>query len=427
VILTLLVAAQVAAGGADSIPRVTLAEALQRSARLDPDYVGALGGVHTAQWGRLAALTAFVVPNVTLSTNVQRSMPGTFIPAAGTSLKTFVTASVTAQIDLFTGGQKIAAWQKARAELEGAHATELQTRFAAAVLTESDYYAALAAEELTRVATSRVRRAEEQLAVARARVASGAAVQTDSLQLLLELSRARVGLLRQSSSLRTSRLQLGRRIGVSGPVQPVPLDTTPARELPFTLDEAVRRALEQGPEYRIARANERSASADAWSVRGSYLPRASLSFTGLKVDTTFFPNFFKLSQWNLTVSLPIWNGGQREIALSRARAAHNVARAIRDDLERAGRRDVGEAYDAYETTRAEFTLAQSALAVAQENFRVQDTRYRSGATTILDLVDAQLSLAEAEAGMVQARYGTRLALAALEAILGQRLFSQETP
>jgi outer membrane protein TolC len=43
-------------------------------------------------------------------------------------------------------------------------------------------------------------------------------------------------------------------------------------------------------------------------------------------------------------------------------------------------------------------------------------------------VDAQLSLTEAEANMVLARYSTRLALAALEAVLGQRLFdAQGTP
>jgi outer membrane protein TolC len=113
--------------------------------------------------------------------------------------------------------------------------------------------------------------------------------------------------------------------------------------------------------------------------------------------------------------------------MSQARVNRDVARAIRQDQERGARRDIGEAYDGYETARAEFTLTVEALGVARENFRVQDTRYRSGATTILDLVDAQFSLAEAEAQLVQARYGTRRALAALEAMLGQRLFTQESP
>jgi outer membrane protein TolC len=423
VILALLLAVQVSGG--DSLPRITLREALERSARLDPNYVRALGGVDNAEWGRVAALTAFVVPTLTASTDITRADQPLFNFGTGTALKKSSSATLTARLDLFTGGQKLAGWRQARAQLEAAQATEAQARFASALLTESDYYAALAAEELTRVTTNRVRRAEEQLTIARARVQSGAAVQTDSLQLLLELSRAQVDSLRQHSTLRNARLELGRRVGLPIGAEPVPLDTVAAQPLPFSFDDAVRRALAQGPAYRIARANERSAQAQLFGRRGSYLPRASLTMTKSAFDSTFFPSLVNRTLFTLTVSLPIWDGAQREIALSQARVNRDVARAIREDLERAGRRDVGVAYDAYETARAQFALNTSALAVARENFRVQDTRYRSGATTILDLLDAQFSLTQAEADLVQARFTTRLALAALEAMLGERLFSQD--
>jgi len=63
------------------------------------------------------------------------------------------------------------------------------------------------------------------------------------------------------------------------------------------------------------------------------------------------------------------------------------------------------------------------VVVAQENYRVQESRYRAGATTILDVLDAQLRLTQAEADLVQSRYAARLALAGLEAILGHRLFT----
>jgi len=64
------------------------------------------------------------------------------------------------------------------------------------------------------------------------------------------------------------------------------------------------------------------------------------------------------------------------------------------------------------------------LLVARENFRVQQSRYRAGATTILDLLKGQSDLDDAEAVLVQARYATRLALAGLETILGRRLFPE---
>jgi outer membrane protein TolC len=100
-----------------------------------------------------------------------------------------------------------------------------------------------------------------------------------------------------------------------------------------------------------------------------------------------------------------------------------VARAIRADLERAARPDVTQAYEAYVTARATTELSSTGVLVARENYRVQESRYRAGSTTILDVLDAQIRLTQSEADLVQARYAARLALAGLEAILGHRLFT----
>lgn len=420
--LALLAALQLAADSAPPL-QVTLAEALRRAARLDPGYVSAVGAVDNAEWGRRAALSVLVLPAVSISSDFTRYSIPTFNFGTETQQVNAVGVRIDARFDVFTGGQKVAGVRRAAAVLEGAEAGEVRARFATALLTESDYYTVLADRELARVAAERVRRAEEQVAVARARVLSGAAVQTDSLQLLLELNRARVALLRQEAALRVSRLELGRRVGLDGPADAAPLDTLPAPELPITLDAAVGSALSQGPDYRIARATERAASAELLARRGAYLPRATLTASSGAFDAKFFPVAKTRTVLTLTVSVPIWDNAQREIALSQARVNRDVAQAVRQDLERAARRDVAQAYDAYNTSRATAALAQDALVVARENYRVQETRYRSGATTILDLLDAQVGLSEAEAGLVQARYATRLALAGLEAILGQRLFA----
>ena len=87
-------------------------------------------------------------------------------------------------------------------------------------------------------------------------------------------------------------------------------------------------------------------------------------------------------------------------------------------------RDIIAAYQAYETARASAELAAHAVVVARENLRVQQERYQAGASTILDLITAQVAQTEAEAELVQARFTTRLALAAVEAILGRRVFDR---
>ena len=424
--LVLLLALQVAAP--DSLPQVTLAQALERAAHLDPNYVSALGQVGNAVWARRSAFSVFIVPAVTLQADATQTNPAGFNFLTLTREPNQVTAQVTARYDLFTGGQKLAELSRSAAALEGAHAGELVARFATALLTESDYYAVLADRELARVAQDRLRRARQGLSVARARVQSGAAVQTDSLQFLLEQNRAQVGALQQEAALRESRLQLGRRVGGAGPVDAVPLDTLLMPELPLPLADAIAQAAEQGPQYRVARANERAARAAFRARLGDYLPHASVTGNALGFDNRFFPTFYKRTSLTLTVSFPLWDNGRRELALSQARVSRDVAQAIRTDMDRAVLHDVTAAYDAYVTSRATYVLAVQGLAVARENYRVQDSRYRAGSTTILDILDAQLALSEGEAALVQARYGTRLALAGLEAILGRRLFTdKDTP
>lgn len=426
--LALLLAVQAVSGAGDSLPRITLAEALQRAARLDPEYVRALGQVDNAVWARRAAFAVFILPAVSLGTDATRYSPPFFNFGTLQPEPYSVQAQVSLRYDVFTGGQKLAELSRSGAALQGARAGELVSRFATALLTESNYYDVLAGQELTRVARDRVRRGEQQLSVARSRVVSGAAVQTDSLSLRLELTRARVGLLEQESALRIARLQLGRRVGAEGPVDAVPLDPTPAPELPLTFADAIAQAASQGPQYRVAQANERAASAAYRARWGAYLPRAAVSWTHTRFDNKFLPTLSKFDALTLSVSFSLWDNAQREIALSQARVNRNVARAIRQDMDRAVAHDVAAAYDGYVTARASTTLAGEGVNVARESFRVQQTRYSSGATTSLDLLEAQVNLSAAEAQLVQAQYATRLALAGLESILGRRLFTaKDTP
>ena len=408
----------------DSIPQFTLAEALEAAARLDPNYVAALGQIDNAKWVRRSAYAVFILPSVSVSTSLTKASEEFFNLGTGGRTNQLVDGRIEASYDLFRGGAKIYELIRARAEVESSMASEVQARFGAAFVTESNFYDVLAERELARVAADRLRRAEEQLAVARARVVSGAAVRTDSLQLLLEVTRASVDVLRQQASLKVARVQLGRRVGVPGPVDALLLQPIVSEELPISEDSAVAEALANGPDLRRAVADEKAASAMLKATQGAYLPQISLFGSIQAFDESFLPLATSRTVWGLRVSLPVWNNGQREIAVTRARTSRDIARAVRSDTERAVRRDAIEAYEVYTTARASAELARQAVAVAQENLDVQETRYRAGATTILDLLTAQVSLSEAEAALVQSVYATRLALAGLEAILGRRLFSR---
>jgi multidrug efflux system outer membrane protein len=405
----------------EAVPTVTLTEALHRAIRLDPDYVRAVGQIDNAEWGRRAARLAFIIPALTAQLDATRYSAEFFNLGTGQPQSSAVTATLAGSYEIFRYS-KFTDLSATQADLEGAQASALQQRFRTAFQVESSYYGVLATQALYRVAQERLRRAEEQLAVGRARVVSGAAVQSDSLQLKVEATRGQIDLARANTLLQVAQLELGRRVGERGPVAAAPPDSAPPLELPITLADAVAEALHQGPQYLAARATERRAGALLSGVKGEYLPSVELSGANQTFDSKFFPTARNISSVTLTVKLPLWDLGQREIAVTQARVDRDVSRAIREDLERGALRDVTEAYEAYRTARATVDLSRTALGAASENFRVQDARYRSGATTIVELLDAQITLTQAEADVVQADFTTRQALAGLEVILGRRLF-----
>ncbi len=404
----------------DSLPSVTLAEAMQRAVGVSPDYVLAAGQVDQAEWGRRAALLSFIIPSLTVSLDASKFSEPFFNVGIGAPTDKAVNFRANAGYEVFSV-RKISDLALTKAELEGAQQNEFQRLLLLAFDTERDFLDVLAAQALLRVAEGRYQRATQQFEVARARVLSGAAVQTDSLQQVVELTEAEFGVLRQRTLLSVTRLQLGRRIGEAGPVDARAVDTTLPPELAEDNLALTREALEQGPQYRVARADERSANAFLRGQRGRYLPTLTLSGSYTRFDDSFFPDGRQVSAITLAVSLPIWDLGSREIAITQARVNRDVAQAVRIDLERAALRDVTAAAELYRTSRAAVILSQRRLLAAQETFRVQDLRYRGGANTILDVLEAQFQLTNAEAGDVQARYALRLARAGLEVVLGRRL------
>ena len=420
-VFTMLPSVALAQTPADSIPVVTLAEARQRSASIDPDAVAARSRVETASWERRSAFTNLITPNLRYSTTYTHFSDPFFNFGTGGISPNSASATFDATYSVLGSG-KFGTLKSARASLESAEALETVSRFRTALATDAAYFAVLADRELSRVAADRLRRAEEALAFARVRVIAGETVSSDSLQLLLEVTRTRFAILSADSALTASRFRLGRRIGLMGPAEAAPVDSVLPQQLPMTQEQAVAELRSRGPDVEAARAQERSASASILTQRERYLPEINIGATVGRYDSELFPSALKRNQWNIGVSLPIWNGGTRELAVARARSDRAVASATRADLERAAGEVMAQAYHGYLTSRAGIDLATIGVIAATENYRVQNARYREGATTILDLLEAQVALSEAQAALIRARYASRLSLAQIEALLGRRIF-----
>lgn len=405
----------------DTLPRVTLIEARRRAEAVDPAMVAARAELASAGWERRSAMADLVTPHLTAATGYTKFSDPFFNFGTGDISSTATNATLEARYTILGAG-KYAALRRSGASLASAEALDVAARFRTALATDAAYYGVLAGEELSRVAADRLRRATEQLGVARVRVQAGETIATDSLQLLLEVNRARLETLRRDSALAVSRLRLGAQIGSDGPANAASLGAAVPGPLPLSLDAAVAELRSRGPEVEAARAAERSASAILAGEREDYLPAVTVSATAGAYDSRYFPSALTRHQVAVTVSLPLWDGGRREVAVARARAQRDAARATREWRERSSAEQMAQAYTGYTTGQARIALAEVGIAVAAENYRVQGARYREGASTILELLEAQVQLSEAEAELVQARYAVQMALAEIEALLGRRLF-----
>ena len=74
-----------------------------------------------------------------------------------------------------------------------------------------------------------------------------------------------------------------------------------------------------------------------------------------------------------------------------------------------------------DAARATIDITATSVAAATEDLRVQQERYRLGASTIVDVLTSQEALNQAEVDVVNARFNYLRAKAQLEALIGRTL------
>jgi outer membrane protein TolC len=80
-----------------------------------------------------------------------------------------------------------------------------------------------------------------------------------------------------------------------------------------------------------------------------------------------------------------------------------------------------EALGELETARFAIVSGDQAVAVAEEDLRVQQERYAEGVSTLLDLLTSQVALDEARVNLIRSQFDYRVAKARIEALIGRSL------
>jgi len=329
----------------------------------------------------------------------------------------FYSTGVSLSQVLFDFGQSLDAIRAAKAHELSLQADEATTRQTVLFDVKQSYFSLLAAQRLQAVAEENIRQNQKHVDFAQGRFDVGLATRFDVTQAQVQLANAELAAVTARNNVAVARETLRNALGVNGPLDFDIVDTMDVHDLRVEESKALDLAYEHRPELVSQRLKEDSQEQQIAALRKNYLPTINGSFT-----YDFSGEDYPLdSSWNLgaNVSLSVFNGGLTTAQIAEAKA--NLAtlksqeQSLRQEIALQVRQAVLNLTQALESIR----VSQKGVQQARENLDLAEGRYGTGVGNIIELTDAQASLATAEGNHVQALSNYKTALAALEQATAQ--------
>ena len=291
------------------------------------------------------------------------------------------------------------------------------------------YLQLLADEELLAITQQTLGTRQESLRLTQLRFDNGVASRFE-LQQARSLVETALATLAQQQRQRAQDINLLTLL-VGAPVEPVPQGATLAStELPDLPAGLPSDLLANRPDIRSAEQQLIAANANIGAARANFFPRITLTGS-VGSASTELSGLFKSGSYGWSFApqaiLPIFDYGRNTAVLGSARAQRDIAVAQYEQSIQTAFREVADAL-AGQSTFSEQLRAQRAVAEAEaDRFNLADLRYRNGAASYLELLDAQRALFQAQQAAVQANLQRLQNQVTLYSVLGGGWTEPETP
>jgi outer membrane protein len=232
----------------------------------------------------------------------------------------------------------------------------------------------------------------------------------------VDLSQAKLNLLKADNALRIARISLNNAMGVpDSPAYEVKEDLA-YEDYPIDLATALKRGYAARPDLISATAKREAAERSIDLARTGYYPvlsgNAGYGWTG--------QDFPLDKQWMVGAALnfPLFNGFLTRSQVEEARANLEVARANEDNIRQGIRFDVEQAYYNLKDAREGIVLAEVSVGQAKENRDLAQGRYAAGVGNSIEVTDALTLEIDSKNAYINSLYYYRLAIANLEKAMG---------
>lgn len=337
------------------------------------------------------------------------------------------TASAQAQLSVpvFQGGVVRNSVRAARARVEGGQASLRGTESGVFTQVVAAYMDVLRDEAVVALNRNNVNVLTVNLQATRDRFDIGDLTRTDVAQSESRLALAQGNLQAAEARLIGSRETYIRLVGR----EPGDLTAPPALPgLPESTEAAVATALEENPDLEAAEIEAQASGFDVRAARGARLPRVSATTNGSY--SNFLGSISSLpgvpaaqsqtsSSAGVTVTLPIFQGGRPAARVRQAQARETQALDQVIGAERAVIAQTRAAYASWQASLAVINSSQIAVDAGKLSLEGVRAENSVGTRTILDILNAEQELLNAQVQLVTARRDAYVAAFSLLAAMGQ--------
>ncbi len=408
--------------------RITLQDALALARKNDPTYHAALTEAKLAREDRNQARDA-LLPSVNFDTSVLYTQPNSFGGVryiANNAPREYISqGNIHQQLDLLS----VASYRRSAALAAVARAqAEIASR-GLVVTVVQNYFGVAAADNKLAAAGHTAEEGDKFLALTKDLEKAGEVAHSDVIKAELQMQERHRQFMEAQLAVLSARLELA--------VLLFP-DFNDNFELEDDLHANVplppqaefeAQAAQENPEIRLALAAMQAAGRDVAGAKAGYLPSLGLDYW-YGIDAEHYATYSPLpppefgrtqnlgSSALASLSLSIWNWGATQSRVRQAELRRDQTKLEFSYAQRKLLADMRARYAEAETALNELAGLQRSSELAAESLRLTTLRYKNGEATVLEVVDAQTTLASADANYQDGALRYRVALANLQTLTG---------
>jgi len=388
-------------------------------------HPGILAATYTlkAGEGRVGQAKSGYYPQVSGSASYSRTNPTTPTTTAGRSAATSGAydsygSSVGLSQNLYDFGKTSTQIKIQNLNLDVSRSDFDTTNAQVVFGVKQAYYGLLRARRDRDVAGEVVGQYEHHLRQAKGFFEVGLKPKFDVTKAEVDLSNARLNLLKTENASRLAQVALNNSMGLPEAPDYEIRDSLAFQRAEINLDEALKKAYDRRPDLQSILAKKKSLDETITLQKKGYYPyvtgNASYGWGG---------DSFPLNQgWNVgaTLNIPLFSGFSTKYQVDEARANLDVLKANEETLRQGIFLEVKQAWLNLQEAADRISVAEIVVRQAAENLDLANGRYATGVGNPIEVTDALVAQSNAKTTFIAALYDYKMARATMEKATGEK-------